>query len=165
MQGLATIEGIGWILESRPTRQRVALSLSILGSSCALIVLCTLMPALLLGHARMLMVDGWALATSILHTVALASWLSVLPMPSATRIAALPLMAWILPAVLSSRPSISIWSTYLLDAHAHLTALVDETVFKGSSWKQSWAPIIGWPALALLCCRPTDFFHALRDPR
>lgn len=165
MQGLHTLESVRWLVVHRSETQRMAVTLSVLISSAALTTLIALTPALLLGQHQLVLSQPTHLIASLLHTCALGALLSALPLPTSSRALALPLVAWVLPSIAASHELLGPWTSYLFDAHSRLDSFASETLSKGSGWKLSWGPIIGWPSLAMLCHRPSRILHALRDPR
>lgn len=100
-------------------------------------------------------------ALALLHLAALALVLRRLPLSPHLRVAALPLLAWALPALVSSGPRGYDFLS-ALDAGRHLD-LAQERPGSGAHRIVASLPIIGWSAVGLLMNRPHP--HALRRPR
>lgn len=114
---LALAGQIEWFVKPLPFRRRVALSLSTSTTAAMLLLAAALTLPVCLGTPGPAV---WALALTHLHLAGLALILLQLPMPTVARACALPLAAWILPALGGELPYIGPALARVLDAGEHL---------------------------------------------
>lgn len=97
-----------------------------------------------------------------LHLSALGLVLGRFPLPVGAVVLGIPLVAWVLPALLSG--SAGLWESLpaALDAGAHLE-IASERPTSVAQRIQAGVPIIGMASLAMALTRPLP--HALRRPR
>lgn len=102
-----------------------------------------------------------AVLLTVLHLGALALVVRSLPLSRTLRSAALPLLAWALPALVTAT-TLGYDLLAALDAGRHLE-LAFESRASGPQRMAAGLPIIGWSAVGLLMTRPHP--HALRRSR
>ncbi len=165
MQACVALGGVRWLIHSQPLSKRLGLVATMLATSTLLTAGTALLPACLLGQLSAVTYDPLHLLAALAHLVAVALVVDSLPIHTSARVALLPLLVWILPALLAGAEGIGQWVGHCLDAHARLPRLESGTDSKGTDWKAILGPIIGCPALLVLCIRTPRLLHALRDPR
>ena len=149
---------------SRPRRLAVELSAHL--AAAALFLVPALALAALVGAPR----DTFAPARlplgalqSVLHLAVLALVLDRLRLPGPVALAGLPLVAWLLPAILPHGAGFPLdLFRSAFDAGLPLS-LSGERAAGAAHRMGAWLPIIGWALVASLVEPPSH--HALRDPR
>ncbi|MCP3917896.1 MAG: hypothetical protein GY711_20305 [bacterium] len=157
--GIAQIEGSRWILGHGSAARRAFAEWIVLVSASLPFLAAALLPPLLLGARDSF---GWGSligsATTLLHLSAIALVLVRLPISGAARLAALPVFAWVLPALVHGESTLGIVLLHVFDAARH----VQDPDLAG--WTSAVLPIIGLLGAAFVSSR-TSIPHAIRNPR
>jgi len=155
-----------WFLEALPGKRRLLAQGAALTAAAGLFVLAGLAPAAVLRPSEL---DPTRLATGValahLHLGALCLVLLGTGLPRASVLVAVPLLAWVLPALAAGWGPVGAAVDHALGVAHHLRpadAGGEGDWREGASlWRGT--PILGWAVLAILLARgPT---HALRHPR
>ncbi|TDJ77115.1 MAG: hypothetical protein E2O39_02505 [Planctomycetota bacterium] len=166
LAGTAILQRGAWFLAALAPARRLVVELSALSAAGLLFLLAGLLPGLLLGEGTALRPDHIPLgaAVCLLHLAAIALVLLRLPLSPTARLAALPLLVWVLPSLLPEAGPVG----YLVHADLGVARHLDPargTVLAPHAWKAVFGPIIGLLGAAFLLARSPLAPYALRHPR
>ncbi len=159
LSALSLLQRGAWFLEPLAPQRRVLLQATALSVGAALTLTASLGLAAALGAPLSSgLVRGALLAH--FHAAALSLVLLRLPLHPGTRLAALPALVWLLPALAAGAGRLGALLAHGLDARRHL-AFSHHTDPAEAHWSLAILPIVGLFVAALLLSRP----HAIRHPR
>lgn len=165
LMGLSLLDRSAWILRRASPLRRTQAEVTVLACAMLPLLVAGLAPPWFLHAAGDAFTLGRLPAGTILsaaHVAAVALILSRLPISITTRLAALPILVWVVPSLLPSQGPVGGGVQHVLDAARHLDP-ERETGFPGWSW--AWLPIIGLLGAAHLLARKPREQHAIRNPR
>lgn len=166
LAGTAVLQRGAWFLAALAPARRLTVELSSLFAAGLPFLVAGLLPGLLLGQGAALRPDRIPLGAAIcqLHLAAIALVLLRLPLSSPARLAALPLLVWVLPSLVPEAGLVGRFVHVDLDVGRHLDP-GRGTVLAPNAWKACFGPIIGLLGAAFLLARSPLAPHALRNTR
>lgn len=166
LAGTSILQRGAWFLAALAPARRLAVELSALFAAVLPFLLVGLLPGLLMGEGAAFRPDHIPLraATCGLHLAAIALVLLRLPISSGARLAALPLLAWVLPSLVPEAGPVGRFVHQNLGVARHLDP-ERGTVLAPGAWKACIGSIVGLLGVAFLLARTPPAPHAIRHPR
>jgi hypothetical protein len=166
LAGTAILQRGEWFLAPLTPGRRLTVELSALFAAGFPFLAAGLLPGYLLGEHAAFHSGEILLRAAVcqLHLAAIAILLLRLPLSSAGRLAALPVLVWVLPSLVPETGFLGRLVQLDLGVVRHLDP-DQRTVLGQNTWKASLGPIIGLLGTALLLARSSRDPHALRHPR